>query len=228
MQVIDIIEELKNLGHQVSYRKRSDGGYIITKIDGVNYTGAVGNNTARNMLGISMSDKELTQRRSNIEKFIKIPRTKTGKKKGHKAVDDFTDEEKNKIKKLQRLARKSKNKKGFSQGTITKKTARAYKKKYGEKALQELLNKRIRYYEGYAYESNVELLIERIGRLKLSFTNSNIIKILDECVSLLEANKNNIKEQYISEIYAKIYDIQKIKSEELIKALLNYIQAIVI
>lgn len=229
MSVLEIIKELQKQGHAVGYRKRSDGGYIITQIDGIKYTGATGNNTARNILGISMSASQMTQRRSNVERYIKIPRSKSGKKKGHKTKgNELTEEEKAKIKELQKLARESRKKTGIDRGTISRKTAIAYKKKHGKEALKELLDARIRYYQGYAYESNVELLIARLKRTILYFGNKkSIVSKLEECRTLLRININNIKEKYINEIYEKIYDLEKTKSEASVNEFLDYIKSII-
>ena len=230
MKVIEIIKELQKQGNAITYRKRNDGGYIITQINGSHYKGASGNNIARDMLGgkAQMSSKMLTQRKSNVERYIKIPRTKTGKLKRSKIVENLTKEEKKKIRELQYLAKKSKMKSGINAGTISRLTARKYKKKFGSSMLEIELNKRIRYYQGYAYTDNVQSIIDRLERTSLMFSSSRKIQgMITQCISHLKANLSNVKEAYINLIYAKIYELEKIKSNAAAIDLYQYIFTIV-
>ena len=229
MKVIEIIKELQKQGNAITYRKRNDGGYIITQINGSHYKGASGNNIARDMLGgkAQMSSKMLTQRKSNVERYIKIPRTKTGKLKRSKIVENLTKEEKKKIRELQYLAKKSKMKSGINAGTISRLTARKYKKKFGSSMLEIELNKRIRYYQGYAYTDNVQSIIDRLSRTLLMFQNKKIQKMITASIYHLNVNLKNVKESYINTLYQKIYELEKIKSTASAIELYHYIFTIV-
>ena len=230
MRVIDIIKELQKQGNAITYRKRNDGGYIITQINGRHYKGASGNNIARDMIGdkAQMSSSMLTQRKSNVERFIKIPRTKTGKKKRAKVVETLTKEEKKKIRELQNLAKKSKMKSGVDTGTISRLSARKYKKKFGSSMLKIELDKRIRYYQGYAYTDNVQSIIDRLSRTLMMFQNKKKIqKMITASIYHLNVNLKNVKEMYINSIYQKIYELEKIKSNAAAIELYQYIFTIV-
>ena len=92
MNVKDIVEELRKMGIKVEARKRTDGGYVITKINGVSYSGAKGNQAAREMLGISLSEARIKQVNYNVDKYIK--------------KEPLSKEMKRKIDKVQRTWRK--------------------------------------------------------------------------------------------------------------------------
>ena len=54
--ILEIIKELQASGRIVKYRKRSDGGYIITEINGVKYKAAQGNKVARQIANAPLSE----------------------------------------------------------------------------------------------------------------------------------------------------------------------------
>ena len=98
MTTQELITALRLQGHKVSARKRTDGGWLITKIDRTSYTGAKGNQRARNLLGIEYSKKRLEQARYNVSQYIR------GKKKTRTLEDDI----KRQLRKVQKVWRKNK------------------------------------------------------------------------------------------------------------------------
>ena len=64
MTVKQIIDLLKQQGHKVDAYKRKDGGYLIKAIDGAKFSGAKGNEAARAMVNVSLSQRREKQLRS--------------------------------------------------------------------------------------------------------------------------------------------------------------------
>ena len=76
MKTLELIEELQKRGYSVTYTKRKDGGYRITRINGVAFSGSTGNTEARRILGV-----ELSARRSRQLQRIRTPKGKWGHQK---------------------------------------------------------------------------------------------------------------------------------------------------
>ena len=74
MKLIDMVEELVSQGHKITFRHRTDGGIIITSIDGKKFTSLTeGNKTARSMVeGGELSLAKAEQVKFNVNKYIKL------------------------------------------------------------------------------------------------------------------------------------------------------------
>ena len=152
MKVEEMIKALEEMGFKVSARKRTDGGMIISKINNMTFTGAKGNQYARKILGVELSQARIEQTHFNVSKYIA----------GAKKKETLDQEMKAKLRKVQRLWRKHGVK-----GRITAKKVKWHIQEGGRKEAMENLEKMSRYGEGYAYYENVEYLaqyIEDIGR----------------------------------------------------------------
>ena len=117
MNVAQMIKELEKMGFKVDARRRTDGGWIITKINGMSFSGASGNQYARKVLGVQLSQAKIEQVHFNVSKYIK------GAKKAKEKLDEELVKE---LKKVQRIWRK--NKVG---ARITKKKLRWHLKEGG-------------------------------------------------------------------------------------------------
>ena len=127
MLLKDIIKQLETDGFEIEFRTRSDGGLIITKINGISFKGAAGNTKAREIAGVQLSQAQISQRSYNVKTFIK----------GYKHPKDKFDEDlKAKVKKVQYTWRKNK-----VNGKITMRKAREHFKKEGRKGVIDYLNK---------------------------------------------------------------------------------------
>ena len=69
MTIKKIIDKLRSDGVRVQYRKRTDGGYYITSINGAKYKGKAGNRLARSLLGENLTSKQITQRSKSAHKW---------------------------------------------------------------------------------------------------------------------------------------------------------------
>lgn len=196
MNVKKMIEELQKMGFKVDARRRSDGGWIITKINDMSFTGAHGNAYARQVLGVELSQARIEQTQFNVYKYIK----------GSKKPKDKLDEEL--TRKLKSVQAKWRRKKVHAR--ITKKKLRWHLKQGGRKEAEEYLARMSRYGEGYAYEENVEYLaryIEDIARGYITDDNElqdAAFKVAD----FVRSKAPTFKEEWISDVYAYWYEVR--------------------
>lgn len=203
MNVKDIVEELKKMGIKVEARKRTDGGYVITKINGVSYSGAKGNQAAREMLGITLSEARIKQVNYNVDKYIKK----------HKKVKTLDEDMKKKLRKVQRTW--NKNKVG-GEAHVTARKVKWYVKEHGQEAAKEYLEKMERYGSGLAYEENIEYLaqyIEDIAR-GLKLTNQKYADKFYQLAEYIRSKISSFKEDWINRIYQVLYTIFEIGFED--------------
>lgn len=113
MTVLEIVNKLLQEGHQVSYRVRSDGGILITEINGTHYQGATGNAQARAMVGATISEARRIQLQTIKPQKGQSPQTRKLPKIEEQLLKDFQ--------KVQRIWKK---KVKPSQGKLTRKKLR--------------------------------------------------------------------------------------------------------
>lgn len=195
MKLIDIVEELVSEGHKIKFRHRSDGGIIITSIDGKKFTSLTeGNRTARSMvIGGELSFARAEQVKYNVQKYIKL---KPYEHKAKGKVDEALDKE---LKKVQSLWRKNK----IQGSKISKKRLRQYIKLVGKKGAMEYLQGREKYARGIAYDMNVDYIIQRLERMSVE---PRYRKYMREIEALIEDIKQlkmsgSFREEWIELIY---------------------------
>ena len=192
MNTLEIIKALRLQGHKVSARKRTDGGWIITKIDRTKYKGAEGNMRARDLLGISYSKKRLEQARYNVSQYIR------GKKKQRTLEDRIKAE----LRKVQRIWRKNKIK-----GKITALNVKRHIKEFGKEEALKYLQRQTRYGQGYAYDKNVEYLAQYIEDIAMSVEDD----VKNDAITLamyIRGMSNAFKEKWINMIYSLFYEVR--------------------
>lgn len=202
MTIKNIIDELRKLGMNVEARKRCDGGYIITKINNMTFSGAKGNQYARQVLGVELSQARIEQTSFNVKKYI------AGKKQ--KTLDE---EMKKKLRKVQKTWRK--NKVG-GEAKITAKKVKRHLKEHGREETEEYLRKMNRYGEGYAYEENVEYLaqyIEDVAR-GLDLTNEKYAAKFYELAEQVRSRSAFFREDWIQRVYQVLYSIFELGFED--------------
>lgn len=206
MNVKTMIKELEKMGFKVDARKRTDGGWIITKINGMSFSGASGNQYARQVLGVQLSQARIEQTHFNVEKYIK------GAKKAKNKIDEEMNKE---LKKVQRLWRKRK-----VNARITKQKLRWHLKEGGRREAMDYLKKMTRYGQGYAYEENVLYLAKYIEDVALGCPASYRNKVM-EVAALVRSKIDTFKEEWIHKTYSYWYEviITKYKEEIINKAI---------
>ena len=189
MNVREMITQLEKMGFKVKAHKRTDGGWIIRKINDMSFTGASGNAYARQILGIELSQARIEQTKYNVEKYIK----------GAKKPKDQIDEALNKsLRKVQRQWRKKK-----VQARITKKKLRWHLKEGGRQEAEAYLSKMSRYGEGYAYEENVEYLAQYIAKGILN--NDKLQDDVNALAEYIRSKAGTFKEEWIAKCYEYAY-----------------------
>lgn len=196
MKMSQIIEELRQLGYKVTARKRVDGGYLITSINGSKFSASHGNTFARSLIGTKadLSSARQNQISYNINKYIK------GYKK---PKDKFDDALKMRVKEIQRQFRKYNVK---TKGRVTMRKARYYFKSEGREATIRYLDRLERYAQGYAYPENVEYLAQYEERVALSVNDTDAKSQLEEQSNYIRGLQY-FKEEWISKIYELLYSI---------------------
>lgn len=193
MTTKELINNLRLRGHKVTARKRTDGGWLITKIDRTAYSGAKGNQKARELLGESLSEKKLSQYRYNVQEYIR------GKKKQRTLEDDI----KKQLRKVQKVWRKNKVK-----GRITARNVKRHIKEFGMMEAFEYLKRQTRYGQGYAYEKNVEYLAQYIDDIAQSIQDEKAKSQTLTCASIIRAYMSSFKESWIEMIYSLWYEVR--------------------
>lgn len=198
MTIKDIIDELQDLGYNVSYYKRQDGGIRITRINGETYRGSTGNKRAREIVGASLSEGQTLA----LSK-LKTPKGKGSYNKRRKATID--EETRNLIAKIQRQYRKA----GKKEGKPTIRNYRYVLKNYGKKEADRLLRQAQKRIEGLAYTENVEALLMRMRRDEQWAQNKKIPHMFfSEAIKFIERQKNAFPDKWINPIYEILYDLE--------------------
>ena len=191
MTIIDIIQLLTQEGYDVSYYKRKDGGYRITRINRERYSGSSGNIRAREIAGVKLSEGQ-----ARALSKLYTPKGKGSYNKRRKAPLD--EETRKKIQKLQRLYRKA----GKKEGKPTQSNYRYVMKTKGKAEADRLLRQSERRILGLAYVENVEAMLQRLAADLSKKRDDSMI----EAYYLIEANKYNFKDAWIPEVYYPIYE----------------------
>lgn len=197
MKIIDVIALLEQLGHDVTYSKRSDGGYLIKSIDGKKFSGASGNNFAREITGKPISEK----RKAQLTR-INPPKAELSK------------EFKNAIRSAQRWWKKL-NKSGKIRTSTWRKTAQ----ERGEAEAISALKQQVAYAKGYAYPANVMAFIERTKQriVPMSRQSEEWIQICNFMESHLTTIREVEQLQVLIQLQYDCYSSHTMSEEDCIK-----------
>ena len=194
MTILEIINLLISEGHDISYYKRKDGGYRITRIDRERFTGSGGNIRARQITGFKLSEA----RERSLSKLT-TPKGKGSYNKRRKAPLD--EETKKLIQRIQRQYRKA----GKKEGKPTIRNYRWILKHKGKEEADRLLRQSERRILGLAYVENVEALILRMTA-DLSKKEDPHVEFVKNQIKKM---KYNIKDSMLVFIYEALYDWER-------------------
>ena len=199
MTLKNIIKNLNKTGHNITYRVRTDGGIVVTSVDGIKTKIVEGNRIVRNLANTPISQKRFTQTQRNItEKIIKP------------AIDTKIT---NTLHYAQRLLKESNVKMH-----LTTKRLREHIKLYGEEEAYKHTLRIKRYLQGYAYEENVDNLKDIIEH---DFRKS---KLRDKIIERIEKNKKKFKERDLQEILEIEYNRNKTMTrKQILETVWNYL-----
>ena len=202
MKLKNIVTKLRDAGHSITYRVRTDGSIVILTIDGKKFTGKSGNAAARALAGVSLS---LAQQQQLAK--IALPKGSRARKK----KDPLPEELKRHLKRVQRKFRK----KGLEAGKPTTKNLRWVIKNLGYAEAERRLTQAERYVRGIAYPENVRTLAERIwaDAVKVGETDGEWGNRLNRIAEYLyeAAEKDIITEDQLSAI---IHDCDLYEAEQ--------------
>ncbi len=195
-----VVKILNSQGHNIEYRNRTDGSIIVTAIDGRKTKIVEGNRILRNMAGVPLSEKRKIQTSRNVtEKIIKpikiSSRTRDMLSSAKKAL------EKSNVKMK-----------------LTTDRLREHIKLYGEQWAYDHTKKLKRYFQGYAYEENVD-------NLKNIFEDDfRKSKLRDKIIERIEKNKKKFKERDLQEILEIEYNRNKTMTrKQILETVWNYL-----
>lgn len=190
--VLKAIKKLKNRGYEITYRKRTDGGYLITKINEKKFTGAKGNRIARSLTNIHISQKQYKTNRLLVETKIKKPKlSKAFMREFHRT---------------QRMWKKLSPK---VSGKISLKQYRDKIKFKGLQGARESLFEHQRYAKGLAYNENINTYISNLEN-KMKHSPSKIAQSkAQQIIDWMNKNRNNITEKQLEKAYNLIYKSEK-------------------
>ena len=202
MKMIDIVETLVSEGHKVSYRHRTDGGIIVTSIDGKKFGSLTeGNKTARSMVvGGELSFARAEQTAYNVKKYIKLNTPDNfQKKKAKGSIDQALNKQ---LRKVQREWRKY----DIQAGKVTKKRLRYYIKTEGKQRGLEYLQNRQRYAEGYANYDNFLYICKFVERLYEEDYQELYTTEITNLINDMKALSEVFREEWIQKIHDIVYD----------------------
>ena len=195
-----VVKILNSQGHNIEFRNRTDGSIIVTAIDGRKTKIVEGNRIIRTMAGLPLSEKRKTQTSRNVtEKIIKpikiSSRTRDMLSSAKKAL------EKSNVKMK-----------------LTTDRLREHIKLYGEQWAYDHTKKLKRYFQGYAYEENVD-------NLKNIFEDDfRKSKLRDKIIERIEKNKKKFKERDLQEILEIEYNRNKTMTrKQILETVWNYL-----
>lgn len=180
-----IVKILNSQGHNIEYRNRTDGSIIVTAIDGRKTKIVEGNRIIRTMAGLPLSEKRKVQTSRNIaEKIIKPIKISTRTRDMLSSAKKALEKSNVKMK-------------------LTTDRLREHIKLYGEQWAYDHTKKLKRYFQGYAYEENVD-------NLKNIFEDDfRKSKLRDKIIERIEKNKKKFKERDLQEILEIEYNRNK-------------------
>lgn len=195
-----VVKILNSQGHNIEYRNRTDGSIIVTAIDGRKTKIVEGNRILRTMAGLPLSEKRKAQTSRNVaEKITKPIKISTRTRDMLAAAKKELEKSNVKMK-------------------LTTDRLREHIKLYGEKWAYDHTKKLKRYFQGYAYEENVD-------NLKNIFEDDfRKSKLRDKIIERIEKNKKKFKERDLQEILEIEYNRNKTMTrKQILETVWNYL-----
>lgn len=196
MSVYEMIQRLTALGYSVKYRKRSDGGYLITNINGQKFELAKGNTFARQIL-----NEQLSERRERQLQSIKPPKKKTPKQR--RIIETLDEAMLKELRKVQKIWRKTKVP---SDGRVSRRGLRKILEREGPQGVWNALRRTKAYAEGYAYPESVDALTDR---LRGWLNASAIPEDWNDLIDYIDSHRYTFREEWITPIYEIMYDLER-------------------
>ncbi len=208
MTLKQVVKQLRNEGHSVTYYVRKDGGILIKTIDGQKFTGATGNMYARAMSGTTLSTKRANQ-------LSRI--TWTGKR----AAKHIADREVKRL--LERVQRKWNKAFPHKKGEIppvglkTSKKVKWSLEHRGKEETMRLLSEAERYATGKAYTENIRQLANYVQDAAVNYQSDELMELANS----IRENAWMIEEETIYPSYQELYKLNKLHLGYTIKGIVQ-------
>ena len=210
MTTRQLVSELTSRGYSVKYRIRRDGGVLITSIDSQKFKGGKGNAYARSLVGETLSERRTRQLSKITRERVLHPRKIP--------IETPSDLERYR-KRVMRKWRKA----GLT-GSISKKNLRKIIEQRGFESAETYLTEMERHTEGKAYYGAIEGLLAKIQNDLDIMDDSTEIDYLQKAYDLIEANKEDFKQEWLFNIFDKLYNFEK--GMESASSFYNYVKDI--
>ena len=201
MTALQMASALRKQGINVELIFRKEGGARITFINGQHYKGSEGNNKARELLGVDLSEKQKKHLRS-----IRTAKGQFGGRNVYKAkTKEINDAFKQAVKegrfKYKEDKRTGKPRKAPK---VTFKKVQYRLKKEGTKGVEEYLDRVLRYAKGFVYDEAVETLIKRL-EADIQKRNSNYARSVINALKAMLDQQKQLKEEDFDELQSLVY-----------------------
>ena len=193
MTIKSLVSELLNRGYNVTYRKRKDGGILITSIDGHKYKGALGNRVARMLLGEEISTRRKQQLTKITRERVKRPR---------KVIVNTPEDLERYRKRVMRKWRKA----GLT-GSISKRNLRNIIEDRGIKGAETYLAEMERHTQGKAYFGAIEGLLARIQN-DIDVGDEEDARNLQDAFDLINLNKEEFRQEWLFPLFDELYNFE--------------------
>lgn len=194
MQLKQVVKQLRQKGYRIKVYKRKDGGLLIKSINKRQFGGAMGNQIARELLGVKPSQKQLETNRRLVSRFIE-----------RKSIADLKGKAL-----FNRVQRTWEIYKPNVSGKITWKKYEWNVKNLSKGMADEKLREAYRYARGLAYTENVnhalDTMKEQINKLDFRGLNLNnaekksYIDRYQRVIDYIENNRDKITERDLQEV----------------------------
>ena len=195
MTTRQLVNQLREKGYNVTYYVRRDGGILITSIDGQRFKGATGNIYARNILGVSFSQRRSQQLTKITRERVRHPR---------KILVETPDDLERFRKRVMRKWRKA----GLT-GSVSKKNLRRIIEDRGFEGARTYLEEMERHTQGKAYYGAIEGLLAKIQNDIDVLSDSTEIDYLQRAYDLIEQNKEDFRQEWFIPLYDSLYNFEK-------------------
>lgn len=211
MKLKDLVKNIQATGLKVTYRVRSDGGIVITSINGVKYKGKEGNKQARALTNTPVSIKQQTHLKRASKKAVKRRKevseaTRKGlsippkPKKAKTKEPTLTKAQRRKLRDVQKEYRKLdpsvRRKRGKPSAKKLKEMLKTHTKAEADQALKEAK----RYAQGLISSGQVDFLITRIR--DLAYENGDDPTSI---INKIKRHKNKFKEDHFLLFKEELY-----------------------
>lgn len=195
----------------IKYKNRSDGGVLITSINGVKYKGARGNKALRHLTGSTLSSNRVSQL-----KYASGRRSSIASGKMQKVTISVPKEMRNYLNKIQKLERKRRTE-GVETGRTPLYRVKQSIAESGEIITWEYLQHKYNYVKDIVNYENIRAIVERVNEFARQYEairgdeesyeiDDALIILQDELASMadMEISNSNFKS-----VIENVYEILK-------------------